>query len=263
MLTAGPPDLLARARELLAGRDAFCLATVLASPDPALPPGRKAIVRRDGTLEGTLGDAGRDRELGGLAQEAIARRRKGAVELGGGLRIFLDVLAAEAELLVCGAGHIAVPLAEFARRVGFAVTVLDDRPDFAHPSRFPGCTVLAEDFVEALRRLPLGESTCVVVITRGHEHDAECLAEVLRKPTAYVGLIGSRRRVHFVLEMLGKEGLPAARLEQVFTPIGVPLGAESPEEIALSIAAELVCVRRKGPGQARELRQSSQGGGQR
>ncbi len=263
MLTAGPPDLLDRARQLLEGRDAFCLATVLASPNPALPLGRKALVLRDGTVEGALGDAALDRELRELALEAIARRRKGTVELSGGLRVFLDVLAAEAGLLICGAGHIAVPLAEFSRRVGFAVTVLDDRPDFAHPGRFPGCAVLAEDFVEALRRLPLGESTYVVVITRGHEHDAECLAEVLRKPTAYVGLIGSRRRVHFVLEMLGKEGLPAVRLEQVFTPIGVPLGAESPEEIALSIAAELVCVRRKGAAQARALRESAEGGGSR
>lgn len=258
MLTADP---LNRARELLEIGEAFCLATVLTSPEPDLPAGRKAIVLRDGTVEGSLGGDAADRELRALALEALSRRRKGTVELPGGLRVFLDVLAGEAELLVCGAGHIAVPLAEFARRVGFAVTVLDDRPDFAHPSRFPGCTVLAEDFVEALRRLPLGDATYVVVITRGHEHDAECLAEVLPKATAYVGLIGSRRRVRFVLEMLAKEGVPAPRLEQVFTPIGVPLGAESPEEIALSIAAELVCVRRKGAGQARALRAST--GGQR
>lgn len=263
MLTPAPPDLLHRVTELLAGRDAFCLATVLASPDPAVPAGRKALVLRDGTVEETLGDAGRDRELREAAVEAIARRRKGTAELGGGLRVFLDVLAAQAELLVCGAGHIAVPLAAFARGVGFSVTVLDDRPDFARPDRFPGCTVLAEDFGEALRRLPLGESTYAVVITRGHEHDVECLTEVLRKPTAYAGMIGSRRRVHFVLEMLGREGIPASRLEKVFTPIGVPIGAESPEEIALSIAAELVCVRRKGPGQARALREASQEGGER
>jgi len=257
------PDPLDRARELLEAGDAFCLATVLASPDPALPAGRKALVLGDGTVEGSLGTAAADAEFRDLALAALARRRKGTVELAGGLRLFLDVLAGEAALLVCGAGHIAVPLATFARRVGFAVTVLDDRPDFARPDRFPGCTVLAEDFVAALRRLPLGDSTYVVVITRGHEHDAECLAEVLPKPTAYVGLIGSRRRVRFVLEMLGKQGVPSPRLDQVFTPIGVPLGAESPEEIALSIAAELVCVRRKGPGQARALRESAEGGGAR
>ncbi len=251
-MTGGDP--LARTLELLEAGEAFCLATVLASPDPSTPPGRKVLVLRDGTVEGSLGTSDRDNRLRDLALEALARRRKGVAELEGGHRVFLDVLAGEARLLVCGAGHIAVPLAEFARRVGFAVTVLDDRPDFAHPDRFPGCSVLADGFVAALERMPLGPSTYVVVITRGHEHDAECLAQVLPKPTAYVGMIGSRRRVRMVLEMLGREGLPASRLEQVFAPIGVPLGAESPEEIALSIAAELACVRRRGPAQARRLR---------
>jgi xanthine dehydrogenase accessory factor len=106
-----------------------------------------------------------------------------------------------------------------------------------------------------LRRLPLGPTTYVVVVTRGHEHDTECLVEVLRKETAYVGLIGSRRRVKFVLELLGREGIPQVRLEDVFTPIGLPIGAESPEELALSIAAELVSVRRKGQVETREMRE--------
>jgi len=119
--------------------------------------------------------------------------------------------------------------------------------------------VIAEDFIAALRGMPLGPSTYVVVITRGHEHDAECLAEILRRETAYVGLIGSRRRVRFVLEMLGREGIPQERLGEVFTPIGLPIGAESPEEIALSIVAELVCMRRKGHAQARALRAAAGG----
>ncbi|MDW7710347.1 MAG: XdhC/CoxI family protein [Deferrisomatales bacterium] len=248
-----------RIRELLEAGEAFCLATVVASRDPAVRVGARAVVRGDGTAEGELGDEGVGREVHRLAREALGRRRRGLVEPRPGLQVFLDVMAPEAELLVCGAGHIAVPLAAFARQLGFAVTVLDDRADFARPDRFPGCEVVAEDFVGALRRLPLGPDTYVVVITRGHEHDAECLAEVLPKPTAYVGLIGSRRRVAFVLEMLGREGVPAERLTEVFTPIGVPLGAESPEEIALSIASELVCVRRKGPEQARALRDAAGG----
>ena len=94
----------------------------------------------------------------------------------------------------------------------------------------------------------------VVVITRGHEHDTECLQELLQKQSAYIGLIGSRRRVRFVLEMLRSEGIPQKRLDDVFTPIGIPIGAESPVEIAISIVAELVCVRRKGWQQARALR---------
>ncbi|MCP4670215.1 MAG: XdhC/CoxF family protein, partial [Desulfobacula sp.] len=126
--------------------------------------------------------------------------------------------------------------------------------DFAHASRFPGCTVIAEDFVPALRKIQINTSTYVVVITRGHSHDVDCLQEILKKPAAYVGLIGSRRRVGFVLELLGKQGFSQDLLKQVFTPIGIPIGAESPEEIAISITAELVCVLRKGFNQARALR---------
>jgi xanthine dehydrogenase accessory factor len=114
--------------------------------------------------------------------------------------------------------------------------------------------VQADEFLVALSDMPLGPSTYVVVITRGHEHDADCLAEILTKQTAYVGLIGSRRRVRFVLEVLGQEGISQERLQEVFTPIGLPIGAESPDEIALSIVSELVCVRRKGAAQARALR---------
>lgn len=247
-------DILTRTAELLKAGETFCVATVLKSSDAALPPGRKILIRRDGSVEG-------GEELGGLieavrapAVEAIGRRKRRSVEVAPGLTLFFDVLSAEARLLVCGAGHIALSLARFARELGFAVTVLDDRPDFAHPSRFPGSEVVAEEFVPALQRMSLGSTTYVVVITRGHEHDSECLAEVLRKETAYVGLIGSRRRVKFVLELLQREGIPQERLAQVFSPIGLPIGAESPEEIALSIAAELVSVRRKGPAETQVLR---------
>jgi len=136
------------------------------------------------------------------------------------------------------------------------MTVLDDCSDFAHPSRFPGCTTIVENFTIALRDMPLGASTHVVVITRGHEHDVDCLMEILAQETAYVGLIGSRRRVSFVLQELEEKGFSRQRLKSVFTPIGIPIGAESPAEIALSIVSELVCVRRKGSAQARTLRSS-------
>ncbi len=99
-----------------------------------------------------------------------------------------------------------------------------------------------------------GPTTYVVVITRGHVHDVDCLTEVLGKKLAYVGMIGSRRRVRIVLEILDKQGFDQEHLKKVFTPIGLPIGAESPEEIAISIVSELVCVRRKGPEQAITLR---------
>lgn len=247
-------NVVARVSELLERGETFCLATVVVSPNLDIPVGRKAIVFRDGSIEGGMGPAELDSRLCAMAIEVLRENKRRTVEIEDQVRVFLDVLSGGAKLLVCGAGHIAIPLARFAREVGFHVTVLDDRSDFAHPSRFPECEVIAKRFVPALRDMSHGPSTYVVVITRGHEHDAECLEEILHKKTAYVGLIGSRRRVRFVLELLRREGISDERLGEVFTPIGLPIGAESPEEIALSIVAELVCVRRKGHVQAQALR---------
>lgn len=252
-------DHISRIVELLADGEFFCTATIIASDRPDIPVGRKFLALRDGTLEGDGRPGGPDSPLLAPALEALKEKKSRTIEVEPGVLVFLDIISSEAALLICGAGHIAVPLALFAREAGFSVTVLDDRPDFANQARFPGCKVIAENFVSALRGLTLGSSSYVVVITRGHEHDSECLAEILRKETAYTGLIGSRRRGRLVLETLGKKGITAERLGQVFTPIGVPIGAESPEEIALSIAAELVCIRRRGAAPARALRTGNGG----
>ena len=247
-------NMIARVNELLKKGDLFCMATVLESEDPNLPPGSKAIIFEDGTIEGDLQTIQLEPDLGPLAAKVLKENKRRIVDFSDKIRIFIDILCREAQLIVCGAGHIAIPLASFACNVGFNVTVLDDRSDFAQPSRFPNCKVIAENFTIALRDMSFGSSTYVVIITRGHEHDVDCLAEILQKETAYVGLIGSRRRVRFVLEWLEKKGFSQQRLKEVFTPIGIPIGAESPEEIALSIVSELVCVRRKGDLQARSLR---------
>ena len=247
-------DIPARVNELMSAGQVFCLATVITSDRPDVVAGKKAIILADGSLEGEIAPAQLNSTICGQALAAIKQKKKCMLEIQEGLRVFFDVLSSESALVVCGAGHIAVPLARFARAVGFSVTVLDDRSDFAHPSRFPGCSVVAENFTTALRDMTLNSSSYLVIITRGHEHDVDCLMEILPKEAAYVGLIGSRRRVRFVLEGLEKEGFSRQRLDDVFTPIGIPIGAESPEEIALSIVAELVCIRRKGAAQARALR---------
>ena len=247
-------NIIKRVNKLMEKGESICLATVIASKNPQIAVGGKAIVLGDGSMEGNLGTGQSDLRLKNLALTSLNEKKSRAIDMEDGVRVFFDVLSSENRLLVCGAGHIAVPLAQFAREVGFKVSVLDDRADFANSTRFPDCDVITEEFNIALRDFPITLSTYVVVITRGHEHDADCLLEILKKDTAYIGLIGSRRRVRFVLEMLDKKGIPRNRLQEVFTPIGTPIGSESPGEIALSIAAELVCVRRKGPHQARLLR---------
>jgi len=247
-------NIIERLNQLMEKGETICLVTVIASKNKNIDVGGKAIVLADGSVEENLGTGQSDATIRDLALTSLDEKKCRAIDIEDGVRVFFDVLSSENRLLVCGAGHIAVPLARLAREVGFKVSVLDDRADFANSTRFPDCDVITEDFSIALRDFPITLSTYVVVITRGHEHDADCLLEILKKDTAYIGLIGSRRRVRFVLEMLEKKGIPNNRLQEVFTPIGTPIGAESPGEIALSIAAELVCVRRKGPHQARLLR---------
>ncbi len=243
-----------RVNELLNRKEPFCLITVVTSNVEKVLTGKKAIVLDNGSIEGTFGSEQFDKKICSTARMHLSQKKSGITWIEDRLELFFNVIASENMLLICGAGHIAVPLAQFSAQAGFRVTVLDDRPDFANESRFPDCRVIAEDFNMALNDLTLGPTAFVVVITRGHEHDIECLQVLLKKECAYIGLIGSRRRVRIVLEMLRSEGIPPERLNEVFTPIGLPIGAESPAEIAISIVSELVCVHRRGGQQARALR---------
>ena len=243
-------------QRLLARDGRFCLATVVESDLPGVPAGYKIIIYPNGKTDGKLSDTVMEDAIRQEALKALKDKRKKVFRFPGGVKVFFDILTSDVMIIICGAGHIAVPLAKFAVELGFHVIVIDDRPDVAHPARFPGCEVIAEDFVPTLRNLPINASTYVVLITRGHEHDAACLAEILNRKSdaAYVGLIGSRRRVNIVIEMLEKQGVKAAKLAGLFTPVGLPIGAESPEEIAASIMAELICVRKKGAEKARRIR---------
>ncbi len=151
-----------------------------------------------------------------------------------------------AQLIIMGGGHIAVPLVEFATKVGFQVSVVDDRLSFANIPRFPlAQTVICESFEKSFERLNLNESSFVVVITRGHRHDSVCLKEVLKYNTAYIGMIGSKKRAKIVLEQILKEGYTPEQIQRVSTPIGVDIGAVTPEEIAISILAQVIHARRK------------------
>ncbi|MBO5496997.1 MAG: XdhC family protein, partial [Oscillospiraceae bacterium] len=149
-------------------------------------------------------------------------------------------------LIVLGAGHIALPVCEFAAKSGFAVTVCDDRPDFANRQRFPDAeAVICDSFENAIRSLNLTPYDYVVIITRGHRHDANCLRVILPgTQPAYLGMIGSRRRVKGLFEMLVEEGYDRALLDRICTPIGLNIGAVTPGEIAISILSEVVAYKR-------------------
>ncbi len=149
-------------------------------------------------------------------------------------------------LIVLGGGHIALPVCQFGAACGFTVCIVDDRPDFANRARFPeAAEVLCDSFENGIRRLAVTPFDYVVVITRGHRHDADCLRALLPGTwPAYLGMIGSRRRTKGLLEMLAAEGFDEERLSRICTPIGLNIGAITPAEIAVSILSEVIAYKR-------------------
>ena len=244
------------------------LATVIAAPEGATPQiGTRLLVRRDGTTLGSFGGAAFEATVIEDALNAITefpRRPVQAVyyrsegprihrlEAKGGTdayEVMLEIVEAPVTLLICGGGHIGLSLATIGEHVGFSVAVMDDREMFANQERFPMADrVMSGEFAEMLREFPIGPTTYVVMVSRGHKQDETCLRGVVGRGAAYVGMIGSKRRVSTVLRHLAEEGLDIDDLERVYTPIGFDLGAETPEEIAVSIIAELIAVRRGGSG---------------
>ncbi len=168
-----------------------------------------------------------------------------AEESADGLVVCEPVLPQE-RLIVLGGGHIALPVCEFGAKCGFTVCVIDDRPDFANRARFPDATeVICDSFENGIRRLAVTPFDYVVIITRGHRHDADCLRVLLPGTMpAYLGMIGSRRRTKGLLEMLRAEGFDADRLARICTPIGLDIGAVTPGEIAISILSEVIAYKR-------------------
>ena len=148
-------------------------------------------------------------------------------------------------LIIFGGGHIAKPLSELGHRVGFSVVVIDDRPTFANNVRFPDADeVLCEDFNEVFNHINIRESDFIVIVTRGHKHDGICLRKSLDFDPAYIGMIGSRRRVKAVKEELRNEGHSQEIIDSICSPIGLSIGAVTPDEIAISIIAEVISHRR-------------------
>jgi len=167
----------------------------------------------------------------------------------GGLSV-IEKYSPKPRMIILGGGHIALALAKMAKLVDFYILVCDDRPAFANNDRFPEADqVICEDFSLAIERLKIRPTDYIVIVTRGHTHDAECLEAVLNGIfPAYAGMIGSMRRVAIVMKELADKGHPQSTLDEVHSPIGLRIGAVTPAEIAISILSEIIEVRRKGKG---------------
>ena len=230
------------------------LATVIeARGDSGIATGEKCLIRDGRVTAGTVRHEGLREAIFREAAIRLKEERSKLVSLEipgieGRVEVFFDVFLADPRLYVVGAGHIAVPLARMAKILDFHVTVIDDRLLFANRERFPDADeVLVAEMAEALKGLPITPSTYIVLITRGHKWDEPCLREILRSPARYIGMIGSKRRVKACFERFRKEEKIAEEvIRRVHAPIGLDIAAETPEEIALCILAEIVKVRRGG-----------------
>jgi xanthine dehydrogenase accessory factor len=214
------------------------------------PP--RLLVFENGDVRGSLGDSQLDQRAAELAHETLAGglpAMRTVEHAGRRWMLYAEAHHGPPELLVVGAGHIAVPLAELGVMMGYRVTVLDDREDFATPERFPDqARVLRMDFSDPFRDVAIGARSHILLVTRAHKYDFDCLQRLVQDDVspAYIGMIGSRRRVRAAFHALLEAGIPRARLAAVRAPVGLDISAETPEEIAVSIAAELILLRRTG-----------------
>ncbi len=220
----------------------------------------KMLVRDDGSIVGTVGGGCVEAEVWRAAREVMEKEKPRTLSFnlnedprfdtglvcGGTLDVFVEPVLPAASLYIFGAGHVALNLYKTAKSAGFDVTVVDDRELYANRERFPDAKeIIAEDFDQAMARLSLKETALVVIATRGHKDDMRVLRWAVQTPARYVGMIGSKRKTITIFRELVKEGIPEKLFERVHAPVGLDIGAITPEEIAVAITAELIAVRRR------------------
>src|SRR6266446_6596537 len=219
----------------------------------------KMLVRDDGSIVGTIGGGCVEAEVWQAAREVMESEKPRTLTFnlnqdpkydtglvcGGTLDIFIEPVLPPASIYIFGAGHVSASLYKVARDAGFDVTVVDDREAYANRERFPEAKeVIAEDFEQAMARLIPSESSYIVITTRGHRDDMRVLRWAVQTRARYIGMIGSKRKVIEIFKTLREEGVPAHLFDRVHAPIGLDIGAITPEEIAVAITAELIAIRR-------------------
>jgi xanthine dehydrogenase accessory factor len=241
------------------GQEAALVTIVSTSGSTPREEGAKMLVKPDGAIVGTIGGGTLEAQV---IEEAIKVIKQGkprhlhmsltakeAEEVGmicgGDLEVFIEPILASPTLYIFGGGHIALPLAKMSKLLGFKIAVIDDRAEFANIERFPEAEfVLAGDFTESFPRLKIDQSSYIVIITHGHQHDELVLEWAVGTPAKYIGMIGSKTKVKATFSHLLAKGVPKEKLDSVYSPIGLEIGAQTPEEIAVSILAEIVKIRR-------------------
>jgi xanthine dehydrogenase accessory factor len=235
------------------GRPAALVTVVGTQGSAPREAGARMLVHGDGSIVGTVGGGAVEFEAMRQALEAIAEGapRRYAPHLGkdlgmacgGSMDLFIEPLLRPPQLVMYGAGHVAREVAPVARQLGFQVTVVDARPEQATAERFPGCQLRVEAPREHAARLHCSPDTWVLIVTHGHAQDLEVLRALATQPLAWLGAIASRRKIATFFTTLREEGVPEDALARISSPVGLDIGAQTPAEIAISVAAEWVRLR--------------------
>jgi xanthine dehydrogenase accessory factor len=219
----------------------------------------KLLVREDGSMLGTIGGGCVEAEVWNIARDVMQSERPRHMNFslgqdaaydnglicGGQLSVFVEPVVPQPRIYVFGAGHISKSISKIANMAGFASVIVDNREAFANRDRFPEADeIFAEEYEEVFPKLPIRDTSYVVIVTRGHRDDMRVMRWAVGTNAKYIAMIGSKRKVIGVVKELEKEGIPREAFERTFAPMGLDIGAITPEEIAVSIVAEMIAMRR-------------------
>lgn len=247
--------LLEEARELMQASQAFAWVTIINQEgSSARHLGSSMLVTSEGKVIGTVGGAIAELQLIEQSMQAIKEGKPRTIKIplpvcAGVITCFVNVFHAPDHLILVGAGHVAQPISKLAKMLGFQVTVIDDRGEYATKERFPEADrVIVDDWAKALNEVSIDSNTYIVILTYAGEYDELALRTVVSSKAAYIGMISSESKAKGILSKLRRDGIPGDLLRRVVTPIGLDIGAETPAEVAVSTMAEIVMRRKKRTG---------------
>jgi len=241
------------------GEEAALVTIVSATGSTPREEGAKMLVKPDGGILGTIGGGSLEAQVIEEAVKVIKQGKPKRLHMsltakeaeeagmicGGELEVFIEPVLTPPTLYIFGGGHVSLPLAKMGKLLGFKIAVIDDRADFAHPARFPEVDILlADDLTKSFPQLKIDKSSYIVIVTRGHQHDELVLEWAVGTAAKYIGMIGSKTKTETIFSHLLAKGISKEQLDRVHAPIGLEIEAQTPEEIAVSILAEVIKVRR-------------------
>lgn len=252
-------ELIVKALNAVQAGRKYAFATIVEATLKGTPrkAGAKMIVFEDGSSWGSIGGGRNEKAaiaecLGALAD--VKPRmvtynyfgREGESVCGGQMKVFIEPFTPRQDVIICGAGHIALPLSAIAKILGFRVTIIDNRKEFAHKKRFPHADqIICGPHAQELSRIKVTPNTFVLIVTQGNEFDFECLKTVVGSDAGYIGVISSKPKKVKFFTRLKKEGVPDKLLKRIHIPMGLDIGSDTPEEIAVSICAEMIAIKNK------------------